>query len=110
MPRPTGKRGQRAYYSERHKPAIAHRDSLVLQLRRYTAMYPAGTRVAIDLQFYVSGSHGDGDNMEKLVLDALQAAGVIANDRQVRRMRWSVDTLAETGRREQCTVLRMQQL
>lgn len=106
MPRATGRRGGRAYYAARHKPAIAHRDALVLLLRsKHQGLFPAGVRVGVDLYFYVAGASGDGDNMEKLVLDALQQAGVLANDKQVRSMRWCWATLAESGRREQGTTL-----
>lgn len=57
--------------------------------------YPTG-HVHVELVFWIcGGSIGDGDNYEKLVLDALQKAGVYANDRQVRGCCWWVED-AET--------------
>lgn len=67
---------------------------------------PVGVRIA----FYYKGSSGDGDNMEKLVLDALQEAGVITNDRQVRHMEWRREHIRDAGRTGECTELEVYEL
>lgn len=46
--------------------------------------------VRIDLEFHCRQWRGDGDNCEKLVLDALQKADVIKNDKNVHESRWRV--------------------
>lgn len=41
---------------------------------------------ALSIASYLSTTNGDVDNYAKATLDALQEAGIIANDRQVQRM------------------------
>jgi Endodeoxyribonuclease RusA len=74
-----------------YTPSQAEEEALAMALRPGSGAYPSG-QVHVELVFWLCmGSPGDGDNYEKLVLDALQKAGVYSNDRQVRSCAWWVE-------------------
>lgn len=59
---------------------------------RYQGVYPPKTELSIRMMFHVSGRRaGDIDNLQKLVLDAIQDAGVVSNDMYVTEIHGSVD-------------------
>lgn len=61
-------------------------------------MFRAGP-VEVMFVLRVARFRGDGDNHEKIILDALQQAGVYSNDSQVRAARWVMEdtTLEDEG-------------
>lgn len=59
--------------------------------------------------FLVSGRRpGDGDNLLKLVLDAIQDAGVIPNDMRAAEAHYAVDHCAKGEDRTEIVILRRQ--
>lgn len=71
-------------------PSASSEESLAWVLRPLHGAYPTG-HVGVVLEFHFAGGNiGDGDNYEKLVLDALQKAGAYTNDSQVRQCSWQL--------------------
>src|SRR3954462_10070311 len=77
-PRP-GARGR--YYV----PSQAEQEALALMLRKYRGKFVRGDLIGVRIDFHFSGGArpGDVDNLQKLVLDSVQDAGVFPNDMQV---------------------------
>jgi Holliday junction resolvase RusA-like endonuclease len=83
-PRP-GRRG--SFYV----PSQPAQDAMAMVLSRYRGMFGKGEEVYVRSVFHVSGSRAaDGDNLHKLVLDALQDAGVVPNDMRISEGHYSV--------------------
>ncbi len=59
-------------------------EELVAWVARASGIKMGKALIEVDTTFFFSDlRHGDGDNCHKSVLDALQNAGVIVNDKQV---------------------------
>lgn len=71
-----------------------HEAQVALLFARYRGLFPTGN-VATRMLFLTNPKQrADSDNLEKLVLDAMEKAGVYANDRQVNdsaKHRYTVD-------------------
>ena len=66
------------------KAAVAWRESAALQLRAQRGRTaPVATDCAVTLHIYRAVNAGDVDNFAKVILDAMQDAGVLDNDRHV---------------------------
>jgi len=65
------------------KAAINWQSSLVAQLQQQYTEAPMQHTVALSLTFYRAKRVGDIDNPVKPVMDALEKAGVLLNDKQV---------------------------
>ena len=74
------------YTPKRTKDAEAQ----IAMIARSKSVRFAGNNVRVELEFFCRQWRGDGDNCEKLILDALQKADVITNDKQVHECRWRV--------------------
>jgi Holliday junction resolvase RusA-like endonuclease len=73
-------------------PSSPHQEILAYAFLRHRGEFPEGA-VHVACEFHVHrGKLPDGDNCEKLVWDALQDAGVIADDQQVKS--WSGRVIA----------------
>ena len=83
-PRPGGKRW--------YVPTQPGQEYVALHAAKYRGAFAPRTELSVRLMFYVSGRRaGDIDNLEKLVLDALQDAGVVGNDMWITECHSTVD-------------------
>jgi len=64
----------------------AFKESLIWQIRPYAEQFPGPVAVRITM---ILNSRIDASNIIKPVLDALQAAGVVKNDKLVQKMQWT---------------------
>lgn len=66
-------------------PSQAEQEALALVMAKYRGTYGREEKLAVFIEFHFAGGRrpGDLDNLAKLVLDALQDAGVYPNDLQV---------------------------
>lgn len=58
-------------------------DMIAFAARAKRVFFDSSQEVELEIVFAVNRWRGDIDNLEKLVMDALQKAGVYANDKQV---------------------------
>lgn len=70
----------RTYTPER---TVAAEDEVAWRAKATRVRFDHAVDVELDLVFVVKRYRGDLDNLEKLVMDALQKAGTYENDRQV---------------------------
>lgn len=84
-------------------PSQKHQEALAFAFMSNRGAFPEG-EVRVEIEFHVFGVQPDGDNAEKLVLDALQDAGVVTNDRQVKDCHWA---LFASPKADQRTVVRV---
>ena len=67
-----------------------------MHFARYRDAFPPRTELSVRIMFYVSGRRaGDIDNLEKLVLDALQDSGAVGNDMWITECHSTVDRCAK---------------
>lgn len=66
-------------------PSQAEQDALAMAMRGYAGKFVRGDLISVRIDFHFAGGArpGDIDNLEKLILDAAQDAGVLPNDMQV---------------------------
>lgn len=89
--------------TRRFVPSQKHQEALAYAFMSNRGAFPEG-EVRVEIEFHVFGVQPDGDNAEKLVLDALQDAGVVGNDRQVKDCHWA---LFRAAKDQQRTVVRV---
>ncbi len=76
-----------------------HASYLLLNARTKSGLTPFTGDVEVSLRFERTGKRrADVDNLAKAILDALQGAGIIANDNQVTKLTASVEYGCENGR------------
>jgi Holliday junction resolvase RusA-like endonuclease len=92
-PRP-GARGR--YYV----PSQAEQEALALSMRQYRGKFIRGDLLSVTIEFHFDGGArpGDIDNLEKLVLDAMQDAEVFPNDMQIVHVEKTIIRPARTNK------------
>ena len=79
----------------------------IAMLSRARGVRFGDNNVSVALTFHTHAWKGDGDNFEKLILDALQKGEVIDNDRQVRRVEWEIVDCAPSAQKTEVLVRKM---
>lgn len=102
VPKGRARSGKGNHYTpERTRAAQA---AIVWEAKAARVVFDPADRVELHLTFMVHRWRGDLDNLEKLVMDALQDAGVYKNDRQVKRKFAEEMTIPKTD--QERTVIR----
>lgn len=83
VPKQRARSGQGRHYTPDR--TVNAENAIAWEARAARVTFPAGVDVELRLTFGVHTFRGDIDNLEKLVMDALQKGGVYTNDRQVKR-------------------------
>lgn len=88
VPKERPRRGKAGHFYTPTRTKTAEEE--IAMLARSKRVRFGDNNVAVTLTFHTSAWKGDGDNFEKLILDALEKGGVFSNDKQVRRVRWEI--------------------